>query len=96
MHTLDIIYEHLYAHKIIYLVDEWEECAIKIILDEKNEKFIFWQKFHGKPEFRSHPKSKLILNALLDADWRVTKRIDGQMVEMQNTRIITENEYYNY
>ena len=96
MITYEQIYKLLKTQKYVYLLDNWENCAIKIAKDEKARNGLrFWQKFRGREEFESHEGCKLVHDAILDSDCKVTMYEYGG-TETKNTEFITEERYWRF
>jgi hypothetical protein len=88
------ILRQLEKEPFIYLIDHWEECAIRIGKDESRAMGLrFWQKFSGKREFESHPDCELVHSAILESGAIIE---DGRSHRRPRTEIVTKEEYLRY
>ncbi len=93
MITHTTILRQLESEPFVYLIDHWEECAIRIGKDESRAGLKFWQKFSGEREFESHPNCELVHRTILDSGSIVK---DGKGNQKPHTEIITREEYLRY
>ncbi|MDL2320034.1 hypothetical protein LJC45_02750 [Alistipes sp. OttesenSCG-928-B03] len=81
----------------VYLIDNWEQCAIKITKDDANKSGLrFWQKFKGQREFESHKDSQLVHNAIFESGGIVEDLHGGTRQQKPHTEIVTKEEYLRY